>query len=97
MQSPKSQRAKAPGESPATDNNPEVTSGGTNPQSHASGSPTTPAVPAGLQHHGGKHQGNVEAESAVSVGSAAPSQGGGPGFAKGKGDASRTGGTVHQT
>ena len=97
IQSPKSQRAKAPGESPASDNNPEVVKGGTNPQNHASGSPPTARVPAGLDHSPGKHQGNEEAESAVPTHAPSPHQGGGPGFAKNKGDAERTGGSVHQT
>ncbi len=96
IQSPKSQRPKAPGEKPS-DSGSQTTVGGTNPERHAAGSPTSPQVPGGLQHGGGAHQGNVEAESAVPVGSTTPHQGGGPGFAKGKGDAERKGGTVHQT
>lgn len=99
IQSPKSQRSKAPGESPAQDNNPEVVKGGTSPERHAGGSPPNPVVPKGLDHHGGKHQGNADQENSPMAGggSAPPHQGGGPGFAKGKGDAERSGGTVHQT
>ena len=95
IQSPKSQRPHAPGENPASDsdNQPKNTQGGLNPQRHAAGSSLTPQVPAGLQHDGGAHQGNVEAESAVPVHSPAPHQGGGPGFAKDKGDGARKGGT----
>jgi hypothetical protein len=98
MQSPKSKRASAPAETPAQDNNPQVNKGGTHPECHAGGSPPTPRVPPGLQHHGGRHQGN---ESNLvqnpEVHSEAPHQGGGPGYAKGKGDGERKGGSVHQT
>lgn len=96
MQSPKSQRPSAPGESPASDNLSETTKGGHHPERHAAG-PSSPSVPSGLKHSGGRHKGNTDAESAVPVGPAAPHQGGGPGFSKDKGDGSRTGGSVHQT
>ena len=96
-QSPKSQRAQAPGEKPANDNLPETVKGGTHAESHAPSGSGAPKVPSGLQHSGGKHSGNVEAESAVPTHASAPHQGGGPGFAKDTGDGSRTGGTVHQT
>lgn len=97
MQSPKSKRASAPGESPSTDNNPEVVKGGTNAERHGTG-PSSPSIPSGLQHHGGRHQGN---ESNLvqnpETHSPAPSQAGGPKYAKDKGEGKRTGGTVHQT
>ena len=95
-QSPKSKRADAPGEKPATDGPSETTSGGVGPGRQPQGS-GIPKVPAGLVHAGGHHKGNVDAESAVPVGPTTPHQGGGPGFAKDKGDGSRTGGSVHQT
>lgn len=97
MQSPKSQRSKGPGEKPASDGNTQTDMGGTHPEGHAAGSPQNPSVPAGLQHQGGRHQGNVEAESAVPTHPSAPHQGGGPKYSKDKGDGSRKGGTVHQT
>ena len=97
IQSPKSQRPSAPGETPASDNLSETVKGGTNPERHAGGNPESPRVPSGLKHSGGRHQGNTDAESAVPVGPKTPHQGGGPGLAKDKGDGSRTGGSVHQT
>ncbi len=97
IQSPKSQRASAPGESPASDTGVgETINEHVVPQRHASG-PETPSVPAGLDKGPAGHQGNVEAEDAVETHAPAPHQGGGPGFAKDKGDAERKGGTVHQT
>ena len=98
IQSPKSQRSHAPGETPAeydgkVTNDPDD---GVNPERHAAG-PTSPSVPSGLDRSPGKHQGNTEAESAVPTHPEAPHQGGGPGFAKDKGDGSKTGGSVHQT
>jgi len=96
-QSPKSQRAKAPAEKPASDNLPEIVKGGTGPDLQSPPGSGAPKVPSGLTHAGGHHKGNVEAESAVPVHSSAPHQGGGPGFAKDTGDGSRTGGSVHQT
>jgi hypothetical protein len=95
--STKSQRPKAPGEKPASDGLPEITKGGTHPEQHNPAGSGKPSVPAMDRSTSGRHQGNVEAESAVSVGAPAPHQGGGPGFAKDKGDAGRKGGTVHQT
>ena len=97
--SPKAKRPHAPGENPASDsdNHPTNIQGGHHPERHAAGSPLTPQVPAGLVHDGGKHQGNVDAESTVPVGPPAPPQGGGPGFAKDKGDGMKKGGTEHIT
>ncbi|KKN31259.1 hypothetical protein LCGC14_0825750 [marine sediment metagenome] len=96
IQSPKSERPSAPAEKPASDGLTETTKGGTNPQRHSSGS-ENPSVPPGLDRSPGKHQGNVEAESAVATHSPAPHQGGGPGFAKDKATGPEGGGSVHQT
>ncbi len=96
--SPKAKRAKAPGEVPAPDPTPDPTvKGGLQTSSPRPSGSGIPQVPAGL-HSGasgapGRHQGNTDAESAVPVHSPAPSQGGGPGFAKDKGDGMRKGGT----
>lgn len=97
IQSPKSQRPHAPGETPASDNLPENVKGGTQTARPGPAGSGVPSVPAGLDRSPGKHQGNVDAESAVPTHPEAPSQAGGPGFAKDKGDGSKTGGSVHQT
>lgn len=96
IQSPKSQRPKAPGERPAQDNLPEKKSGGM--VERQGQGPSSPSVPGNIKHHGGAHQGSEsKVDQTVPVGSPTPHQGGGPGFAKNKGDAERKGGTVHQT
>jgi hypothetical protein len=96
IQSPKSQRPQEPGQREKDDGMRETTKGGTHPECHAAG-PSSPKVPAGTKHSGGGHQGNTGAEAYVSVGSAAPSQGGSPKMADKSGDSQRKGGSVHQT
>ncbi len=97
IQSPKSQRPSAPGESPASDNLSETHKDHVHPGENTPSGSGTPSVPGGLDRgpHGGT--GQVESEAHVPVHEPAPHQGGGPGFAPDKGDGSRTGGTVHQT
>jgi hypothetical protein len=98
IQSPKSRRSQEPGKREKDDGMREHSKGGTNPQHHNPAGSGRPKVPSGLKHDGGGHQGNVDAEAAVSVGSPAPSQAGGPKLVdKSKGDQNRTGGSVHQT
>ena len=97
-QSPKSQRPKAPGETPASDSNVVEKKGGQSAANHAPSGSGKPKVP-NLNFSGGRSpgQGTVKADpSPVSTTSAAPHQGGGPGFAGG-GDQDRKGGTVHKT
>ena len=97
IQSPKSRRTQEPGKREKDDGMRESVKGGTHPECHATG-PSSPKVPGGLKHDGGQHRGNVEAESTVPVGSATPSQAGGPKLVdRTKGDGGRKGGSVHQT
>jgi len=92
MQSPKSQRSKAPGEKPASDNNPEVVKGGSSDKCHAPGSSKT-----GVSTTPGRHQGNVEAEAYPETHKPTPSQAGGAGYAKDPNTGPKGGGSVHQT
>jgi len=97
MQSPKSKRPEEPGKRSIDDGLSVSEKGGTRPERHASG-PESPRVPSGLQHSGGRHQGNVDAESAVPTHSPAPHQGGGPKTVdRSTGDQMRKGGSIHQT
>jgi len=86
MQSPKSRRPKAPGESPSSDGNPTEKSGGSRPGRHGSDQARSKAhVPkqGGTGHAGGVQSGY----SAVPTHAPTPSQAGRPGYRKpGKGD-----------
>ena len=97
MQSPKSQRSKAPGEKPASDNNPETVKGGSSDRCHAPAGATGPSIPAMDRSTPGRHQGNTEAESYPETHKPTPSQAGGAGYAKGKENGPAGGGSVHQT
>ena len=96
MQSPKSKRASEPGMASKDDGMTETTKGGQVSQQGPSGS-GAPSVPKGLDRSPGKHQGNVEAESAVPTHSPAPHQGGGPKMDTSKGQGTKTGGSEHLT
>jgi hypothetical protein len=78
MQSPKSKRAKAPGEKPASDNNPVSNSGGTRPERHGSSLAKSKAHVPKRGGTAGNAGGVQSGYSAVPVHSPAPHQGGGP-------------------
>ena len=84
MQSPKSKRAKAPGENPSSDNNPTEKSGGTHAKPHGSEQARSKGhVPSkGPSGHSGAGGGIRSGYSAVSTHSEAPSQAGRPGYQK---------------
>lgn len=82
MQSPKSKRAKAPGENPASDNLPVSNSGGTHAQRHGSEQARSKAhIPArGPSGHSGAGGGVRSGYSAVPTHAPTPSQAGRPGY-----------------
>lgn len=96
MQSPKSKRPHAPGENPASDNNPESHTGGPNNARYASSQAGSKAHVPALSpsgHHGSPagpmyHPREVTPASKLSSG--------GPGYAGESAEANRKGGTSHQ-
>lgn len=96
IQSPKSKRSADPWNKSNNDEGSVSEKSHVVPERHTSGS-GSPRVPGGLQHSGGKHQGNVKAEAYVPVGSAAPSQAGGPKMNPENRHGKKTGGSEHIT
>lgn len=94
MQSPLSKRSKAPGENPASDNNPYSEQGGKVAQQGPAA--RGPQVPS-LDFAGQGHKGGVQAgPPSSSTSRPAPIPSGRAGYAERSEDASRTGGTVER-
>ncbi len=97
MQSPKSQRPKAPGERPSSDNNSETESKGHGGHSGTSGQSANrvPKLDGAKTGLGGSPQ--TANYSPRPTGPASKPQGGGPGYVdRTKGEGGRKGGTSHQ-
>ena len=79
MQSPKSKRAKAPGENPSSDGNPTEKSGGTHAKTHGSEQAKSRAHVPKLSADGHSAGGVRSGYAAVQTHSETPSQAGRPG------------------
>lgn len=99
IQSPKSRRSEEPGKRSIDDGLSETSRDHVVPERHDPGKSTKPSIPAMDRTENRGHKGNVEAESAASVGPPTPHQGGSKATLvdTSKGDQSRKGGSVHQT
>jgi len=98
QQSPKSQRSHGPGESPSSDNNPEVVKGGTHSEHHNPSGSSKPSVPSMDRSTSGKHQGNESnVAQPVETHPSTPSQAGKARYAPDPHLGPKGGGSEHQT
>jgi hypothetical protein len=94
MQSPKSRRAHAPGEKPASDNNPQPRTGGVGPSQNTGRKTDKVPTHSPQGHHGTPNKADY---SPVPTHQAQPPRDGkAPGYVTDKGDAARKGGTTHR-